>query len=132
MKISAMNASMLAFVGDACYDLKIREMLANRGINQSKKFHQLAVSYVSAQAQAQTLQQLIATNYLTNEELAIVRRGRNVNSGSVPKNTNVSTYRQSTGFEALIGFLYLTQQYDRLDTVIAYCITIRKEDEKDV
>ena len=85
MNVEAMNGSMLAFVGDAYYDLKIREMLIRRGINKSKKFHQLAVFYVSAKAQSRILQQLIDEAYLTGEELDIVRRGRNVNSGSVPR-----------------------------------------------
>jgi len=132
MNVEAMNGSMLAFVGDAYYDLKIREMLIRRGINKSKKFHQLAVFYVSAKAQSRILQQLIDEAYLTGEELDIVRRGRNVNSGSVPKNTDVMIYRQSTAFEAMIGFLYLTERFDRLDTVVSYCIEIRRKDEENV
>ena len=132
MNIEVMNGSMLAFVGDAYYDLKVREMLIRRGINKSKKFHQLAVFYVSAKAQAKILQQLIEEDYLTAEELAIVRRGRNVNSGSVPRNTDVVVYRQSTAFEALIGFLYLSEKFDRLDAVISYCIELRGKDEENV
>ena len=132
MKIEAMNGSMLAFVGDAYYDLKIREMLIKNGINKSKKFHQLAVFYVSAKAQSSILQHLIDENYLTDEELEIVRRGRNVKSGSVPKNTDVIIYRQSTAFEALIGFLYLTEQFNRLDAVVSRCIEIRRKDEENV
>ena len=130
MNIEAMNCSMLAFVGDAYYDLKIREMLIQRGINKPKKYHKLAVFYVSAKAQSEILQQLIDEDYLTNEELDIVRRGRNVNSGSVPKNTDVIVYRQSTAFEALIGFLYLTERFKRLEIIISYCIKIRREDEE--
>ena len=129
MKIKAMNGSMLAFVGDAYYDLKVREMLIRRGVNKSKNFHQFAVFYVSAKAQARILQQLIDEDCLTDKELDIVRRGRNVNGGSVPKNTDAIIYRQSTAFEALIGFLYLTDQVDRLDAVISYCIEIRGKDE---
>ena len=132
MNIQAMNGSMLAFVGDAYYNLKIREMLIRKGINKSKKFHELAVLYVSAKAQSRILQQLIDEGYLTIEELDIVRRGRNVNSGSVPKNTDVIVYRQSTAFEALIGFLYLTERFDRLEEVVSYCIEVRGKDEENV
>ena len=132
MNSEAMNGSMLAFVGDAYYDLKIREMLIRRGINKSKKFHQLAVFYVSAKAQSKILKQLINENYLTEEELDIVRRGRNAKSGSVPKNTDVIIYRQSTAFEALIGFLYLTENFHRLEAVISHCIEIRGKDEQNV
>jgi len=129
MTVEAMNAAMLAFVGDSYYDLKIREMLIRRGINKSKNFHQLAVFYVSAKAQAKILKQLIEVDFLLEDELSVVRRGRNVNSGSVPKNTEVLVYRQSTAFEALIGYLYLCGKNDRLDAVIDYCIEIRREDE---
>lgn len=130
MNIESMNGAMLAFVGDAYYDLKIREMLIRRGINKAKKFHQLAVFYVSAKAQSKVLQELIAQDFLSEKELDIVRRGRNVNSGSVPKNTDVIIYRQSTAFEALIGFLYLTEALTRLDEIITYSIEIRRKDEE--
>jgi len=129
MKIEEMNPSMLAFVGDSYYDLQIREMLIRRGINKSHKFHKLAVHYVSAKSQAAILQQLTDEEFLSTAELDIVRRGRNANSGSMPKNTDVITYRQSTAFEALIGFLYLTEQLDRLNKIIEQCIAIRKEVE---
>ena len=122
MNIEMMNGSMLAFVGDAYYNLKIREMLVRKGIIKSKRFHQLAVLYVSAKAQSEILQFLIDENYLTDEELDIVRRGRNVKRGSVPKNTDVMIYRQSTAFEALIGFLYLRENFVRLDGIMTYCI----------
>jgi len=130
MKTETMNGAMLAFVGDAYYDLKIREMLMRRGINKPKKFHQTAVIYVSAKAQAKFLQQLTSENYLTEIENAMVRRGRNVNSGTIPKNTDVQTYRQSTAFEALIGFLYLNEEFQRLDDIISYCIELGRKDEK--
>ena len=129
MNIDAMNGSMLAFVGDAYYDLKVREMLIRRGVSKSNRFHQLAVFYVSANAQARILYQLIDEHFLTDDELEVVRRGRNVKSKSTPKNTDVIVYRQSTAFEALIGYLYLSENRDRLDAVVSRCISIRKEDE---
>jgi len=130
MNVEVMNGAMLAFVGDAYYDLKIREMLIRRGINKAKKFHQLAVFYVSAKAQSKILQQLIEEDYLTENERSVVRRGRNVNSGTVPKNTDVKIYRQSTAFEALIGFLYLSEKFDRLNEVVTHCIELRRKDEE--
>ena len=126
-----MNGSMLAFVGDAYYDLKVREMLIRRGVSKSNRFHRLAVFYVSANAQSKILNQLIEEQFLSDSELEIVRRGRNVKSKSTPKNTDVIVYRQSTAFEALIGYLYLNGNTERLDEVINHCIEIRKEDEQD-
>lgn len=129
MNIEAMNGSMLAFVGDAYYDLKVREMLIRSGVNKSNRFHKLAVFYVSANAQSKILHQLIDENFLSDDELGVVRRGRNVKSKSTPKNTDVIVYRQSTAFEALIGYLYLNGNSDRLNAVVDRCIEIRKEDE---
>ncbi len=67
---------------------------------------------------------LIEEHYLTEEELAVFKRGRNAKSGSVPKNTDVQTYRNSSGFEAVLGSLYLTKQIERVNEIIDYAITI--------
>ena len=128
MEPKLMNSTMLAFVGDSYYDLKIRGMLCRQGINKPHRLHQLAIKYVSAHAQAQTLQLLMAENFLTEEELGIVKRGRNTKSRSVPKNTDVITYMYSTAFEALIGYLYLTEQHQRLEAVVAKSIELKGAD----
>lgn len=67
---------------------------------------------------------LIDENFLTEEEIAVYKRGRNAKSGSVPKNTDVLTYRNSSGFEAVLGSLYLTKQVDRVNEIIDYAIQI--------
>ena len=121
-----MNSTMLAFVGDSYYDLKIREMLCRRGINKPKRLHQLAVKYVSAHAQATTLTYLIENHLLSDKELEVVKKGRNTKSRSVPKNTDVLTYTHSTAFEALIGYLYLTNQTQRLEEFVEFWSPIVK------
>ncbi|MCL2559621.1 MAG: ribonuclease III [Turicibacter sp.] len=131
MKIEEMNASMLAFVGDSYYDLKVRERLIRSGVNKSNRFHKLAVFYVSANAQSKILHQLINEEFLQDDELDVVRRGRNAKSKSIPKNTDMIVYRQSTAFEALIGYLYLKGDTQRLDEVVERSFEIRKEDEQD-
>ena len=125
MEVSQMNSTMLAFVGDSYYDLKVREMLCRRGINKPHRLHQLAVKYVSAHAQATTLAYLIQENLLNEKELEVVKQGRNTKSRSVPKNTDVLTYTHSTAFEALIGYLYLTEQNERLDQIVSYSIEFK-------
>ena len=127
MEVKQMNSTMLAFVGDSYYDLKIREMLCRRGINKPKRLHQLAVKYVSAHAQATTLTYLIENRLLSDKELEVVKKGRNTKSRSVPKNTDVLTYTHSTAFEALIGYLYLTNQTQRLEEIVAYSIEFKGE-----
>ena len=129
VKVNEMNGAMLAFVGDAYYDLKIREMLIKSGINKANRFHKCAVFYVSAKAQASVLYEWIDKGILTESELEIVRRGRNAKTGAVPKNTDVIIYRHSTAFEALIGYLYLKEEFERLDELILEAIEIRKRDE---
>lgn len=95
----------MAYIGDSIYEVFIRSYLIEQGLRKGNSLHQQAVKYVNAGAQAELLQQL--ESYLTEEEEAIVRRGRNSNSGSVPKNADVVDYRYSTAFEALLGYLYL-------------------------
>ncbi len=122
MQVNLMNSTMLAFVGDSYYDLKVREQLCKKGINKQHRLHQLAVKYVSAHAQAHTLAHLIEANHLTEKELEVVKKGRNTKSKSVPKNTDVLTYTHSTAFEALIGHLYLSDNTARLEEVVTLCI----------
>lgn len=117
-----MNSTMLAFVGDSYYDLKVREQLCRRGINKPYRLHKLAVQYVSANAQAKILAYLLEENLLTEKEIEVVKKGRNTKSKSVPKNTDVLTYAHSTAYEALIGYLYLKEDLQRLDFIVSNSI----------
>lgn len=130
MNVDGMNGAMLAFVGDAYYELKIREMLIKQGVNKTHRFHKLSVFYVSAKAQSQILHELVEQEVLTDQELDVVRRGRNVKTGTVPKNTDIMVYRQSTALEALIGYLYLKEEWGRLEELMLQMIEIRKKDEE--
>lgn len=128
MDVNQMNSTMLAFVGDSYYDLKIREMLCRQGINKPKRLHQLAVSYVSAHSQAAILKYLVEHELLTKSELEIVKKGRNTKSRSIPKNTDVLTYMHSSAYEALIGYLYLTEQFERLDVILSHSIEFKSKE----
>lgn len=108
----AMSPLALAYIGDAVYELYVRLLLVAHGPNKMKDLHRQAVSYVKAGTQAAFLKEL--EPMLTEEELKIVRWGRNAKSGHVPKNAAVVDYRHSTGFEALLGFLYLKGSDKRL------------------
>jgi ribonuclease-3 family protein len=103
---------VLAYIGDAVYDLFIRQYLISLGNLKPHHLHRKASMYVSAKAQASVLKAL--ESILTPEEADIVKRGRNAKSGTIPKNTDVLVYRQSTGFEALVGYLFLSGRKDRL------------------
>ena len=107
----------LAFVGDCIYDLVIRTIVVERGNTAPGVLHTKKSSIVKAQAQAAQADALMEE--LTAEEQAVYRRGRNAHSHSVAKNASIGDYRKATGLEALYGFLYLTDQTDRLLWLIA-------------
>ncbi|WP_237700174.1 Mini-ribonuclease 3 [Caldalkalibacillus thermarum] len=118
------NGLTLAYVGDAVYEVYVRVHLLELGKTQAYRLHQAATRYVSAKAQAKVLSCWLEENVLTEEELDIVRRGRNAKVRTVPKHTDLATYRLGTAFESLIGYLYLKQRIQRLETLIqqAYAI----------
>lgn len=117
-----MNALVLAYMGDAIYEVYVRQHLICLGQCKPQLLHQHATHYVSAKAQAALLHQLMPS--LSDEEIQIVKRGRNAKSGTVPKNTPVTVYRHSTAFEALIGYLYLTENSERLQQIIDQALYI--------
>lgn len=116
----------LAYIGDAIYELVIRTILVEKGNTQVNKLHQRASKLVKASAQSEIIEKL--KPYLTEEEMGIFKRGRNAKSFTMAKNASMSDYRRATGFEALMGYLYLTEQWDRILELIKIGIT---EGEKD-
>lgn len=109
------SGNVLAFIGDAVLSLQVREYLVSIGISKTKQLQETSVKYVSAKAQANYMMSLIDSDSLTDEEMVMYKRGRNAKSASIAKNADVTTYRIATGFEALWGYLYLTQQHERLE-----------------
>lgn len=117
MDINNMNVIVLAYLGDAIYEVYIRESLINKGINKVERLQEESIKYVSAKGQAKILDNLISTGILTEEESDIVKRGRNYKRSAHPKNTDIVIYKYATGFETLIGYLYLTNK-DRLNEIL--------------
>ena len=103
----------LAHVGDAVYELMTRSMLCRQGHSAVTQLHKLTVSYVNAPAQAKAVRRIL--DRLSEEELAIYKRGRNAHVNSVPQNAAIGEYHAATGLEALFGFLYLRGQRQRLE-----------------
>ncbi|MBC8061812.1 MAG: Mini-ribonuclease 3 [Clostridiaceae bacterium] len=111
-----LNPLVLAFIGDGIYEVFIRTYLVEK--NREMLVHRLhvkTISFVKAHAQSEFIKSLVAQ--LTEEELYFYKRGRNAKSGTVPKNAEVQEYRAATGFEALIGYLYITEQNQRLNSI---------------
>ena len=102
----------LAYIGDCVYDLVIKSLVINAGNKQVNKLHQETSSLV--QASTQSLMMRVMQEHLTEEEHAVYKRGRNAKSVSPAKNQSITDYRRATGFEALLGYLYLKKDYKRL------------------
>ena len=106
----------LAFLGDAVYSLLVRNMLSLAANKPTGKLHKESITYVNAAFQASMIRELLP--HLTESEATVFKRGRNAKSFTVPKNADVGEYRRATGFEALLGWLYMKGQTDRLEEIM--------------
>lgn len=111
----------LAYIGDGVYELMIRTLVINHGNVPVNKLHRKSSSLVKAGTQALIIKELLEE--LTEAELAIYKRGRNAKSATMAKNATVIDYRTATGFEALIGYLYVTEQFNRMIDLVKIGLT---------
>lgn len=118
MNVNEINAGVLAYVGDAIYEVEIRNCLVSKKINNVNKLQKEAVNYVSAVSQAKFLEDILSKNILSEEELYTVSRGRNFKPNSKPKNTDIKTYKKATALEALFGMLYIQGKSDRIKEIM--------------
>ena len=125
-QIPALN---LAYVGDTVYDLYVRAYLIHTHPETVHNLHLLSAKMVCAQGQARAFFAL--EGELTAEELAIYRRGRNVHSGTVPKNANVADYRVATGLETLLGHLWVLGREERIDRLMAIAVQVNEATGKE-
>ena len=125
MGVLQYNPLVLAYIGDAVYEVFVRNMLIERKKISVHKLHVKSILYVKASAQASVLHEILKD--LNDEECDIVRRGRNAKSGTIPKNAKVLDYKHATAFEALIGYLYLSKQYERLNEIMEKSVKLIDE-----
>jgi ribonuclease-3 family protein len=118
--VDMMSPLVWAYMGDAVYEQFIRDYIINQGVAKNGAYHRKAVKYVSAESQLKILKQIEPS--LTEKEMDIVRRGRNSHPHSHAKNADIVDYKWATGFEALIGYLYLTNQKSRLQEILNLCV----------
>ncbi|WP_248929048.1 Mini-ribonuclease 3 [Paenibacillus hamazuiensis] len=111
-----LNPLVLAYVGDAVYEMFIRQYVVSQRNQRPNHLHKMSTRYVSAKAQAKALEKWLP--HLSEEEVAVVKRGRNAKSGTSAKNADILEYRHSTAFECLIGYLYYTKRYERLNELL--------------
>ncbi|MBO5166893.1 MAG: ribonuclease III [Lachnospiraceae bacterium] len=110
--VRAYSPLTLAYIGDAVYDIIIRTVVVERANQAANVLHKKTSSYVKAQTQAAMIEALLPE--LTSDEEAVYKRGRNAKSYTTAKNASIADYRKATGFEALVGFLYLMDDTDRI------------------
>ena len=116
-KVRTYSALSFAYIGDSVYDLIIRTMITTRGNTKPNKYHRQVIEYVNAGAQTQMMERI--KSYLNDEEKVMFRRGKNAKPASCAKNQSLHDYRIATGFETLIGYLYLTGQMERIMELVA-------------
>lgn len=118
-----LNPLQLALIGDGVYELFIRNSILSNNLELSAhKIHVKAIGYVKAKSQSTIMHEI--EEFLTEDESYIYKRGRNAKSATVPRNADVRDYRMATGFEALVGYLYLIGNTERLNFIFNYALKI--------
>ncbi len=118
MNVLEINVLVLAYLGDTIYEDYIRKYLISCKIANVNDLQKQSVNYVSAKAQANFLKKMIEDDFFTDEEMNVIKRARNYKSSSHPKNCDIITYKYATGLEALIGYLELLNNRDRIDEIM--------------
>ena len=122
MKVVEINSLVLAYLGDTIYENYVRRTLIHQGFSHVDQLQKEAIKYVSAKSQAAYLQKMMDVDFLSKEELEIVKRARNYKTTSHPKSCDIITYKYATGLEALIGYLDLEQKNDRVEEIMRFIL----------
>ncbi len=118
------NGLTLAYIGDAVYELRIRNYLLSQNLTKVNELHKKAICYTQGKSQSYAMHYFLDNNLLTDEEVSMFKRGRNSNVGKIRKNISRADYLEGTGFESLIGYLYLSNKMDRMNEIIDKTIDI--------
>ena len=124
MNIKEISTEALAYLGDSVIELRVRELLVERGISGSGNLNRESLAFVKAGAQAAAMHRI--AELLSEEESAIYKRGRNMSGGNVPQSATMSEYRTATGMEVLFGYLHVTGQFDRIDQLFLKAYELEK------
>lgn len=120
--VNALNILSLAYIGDSIWEVYVRNYVISKNkYSKVNKLHKESINLVKAKVQADMIKSLKENNMLDDDMLSVVMRGRN-SANNPPKNANVQDYNYATGFEAMIGYLYITENYDKLDEIAKFCL----------
>ena len=122
--VNLLNTTALAYVGDAAYEVVVREKIIERFPKDAGRAHKAAVKYVSAAGQAKAARTMIEAGFLTEDEERLLKRARNHRSMSRPQHADPKDYKYATGFEALIGYLHLMGRSGRIDEIVTEAFRI--------
>ncbi|MBQ6323825.1 MAG: ribonuclease III [Bacilli bacterium] len=122
MNLMEVNVLVLAYMGDTVYENYVRKYLINKGIGNVNDLQKEAIKYVSAKSQAKYLEELLNNDMLFEKEISIVKRARNYKTTSHPRNCDIITYKLATGLEALIGYLDLIENKERIDEIMDFIL----------
>lgn len=126
-EILRMNTTALAYLGDAVYELHIRNMILGRLPHDADRAHRAAIGYVSAEAQSSAARKLLNRDLLTETEKDLLRRARNRRSISKPRHAAARDYKLATGLEAVFGYLYLKQDFERIEALAAEAVRLTEQ-----
>ena len=129
-EIKNINTTALAYIGDAVYEIYVRQRVLQMEKVHVDHLHKLAINYVNNAGQAKAVKRLINDGFLTEEEVSLVKRARNHKTASKPRNADPVNYKLATAFEALIGWLHLDGKKDRMEEIIFRAMAIIEEAQK--
>ena len=122
MKTCEINVLVLAYLGDTIYENYVRRYLIDKGIGNVNDLQSESIKYVSAKNQANYIKEMIDNNFFREKELDVIKRARNYKTTSHPKNCDIVTYKYATGLEALIGYLELENNKERINSIMNYIL----------
>lgn len=124
-KANLLNGAALAYIGDAVYEVYVRDYVLSKGETSPNKLHKSAVKYVEAKGQALVMQHWLSfDDFLSQEEITMYKRGRNNKANTKAKNASIGDYRQATGFESLVGWLHMSRKKERLEELLAAAVNL--------
>lgn len=124
MEPHLLNGLTLAYIGDSYYELYIRMYLVKKNLTKVDNLHKNAIHYTKGESQAKIINELIEKEFLTEEEISIYKRGRNCKNNQNRKNISIELHNKSSGFEAIIGYLYMLENNQRLNEILEYAVNI--------
>ena len=122
LDVNLINVIVLAYLGDTIYENYVRKYLISTGINNVKELQEKSINYVSALGQAKYVKELMEINFFYEDELSVIMRARNNSNNRHPKNCDIMSYKYATGLEALIGYLDICGNKNRIEEIMNYIL----------